>query len=190
MVCSEDARTGELDVSLLERLFERPLYIPKRRQSISSLIQSFPELSVNNKSSSSTSTNSSLIPSAISKPRQFTNLVKVSWPFNRMKMVAEREPCTQNYRSHPVILMPPSAMFYNDTLQPCANNGAVIWSGLSAPHLPVKFIGHNHPEATNDEVSSIPVPKSILSSSHLLSREPPGITKAKSGKWWTSSSRC
>lgn len=132
MVCSEDARTGELDVSLLERLFERPLYIPKRRQSISSLIQSFPELSVNNKSSSSTSTNSSLIPSAISKPRQFTNLVK-------------------NYRSHPVILMPPSAMFYNDTLQPCANNGAVIWSGLSAPHLPVKFIGHNHPEATNDE---------------------------------------
>lgn len=47
--------------------------------------------------------------------------------------------------------MPPSAMFYGDTLQPCAKNGMVVWSGLTAPHLPVKFIGHNDPEATKDE---------------------------------------
>ncbi|RXW11818.1 hypothetical protein EST38_g14038 [Candolleomyces aberdarensis] len=85
MISSEDARTGELDVSLLERLY---------------------------------------------KP--YTNLVK-------------------NYRSHPVILMPPSAIFYNDTLEPCAKNGSVTWSGLANPQLPLKFIGHNHPDATNDE---------------------------------------
>ncbi|EAU87611.2 helicase MOV-10 [Coprinopsis cinerea okayama7 len=86
IVTSEEARAGELDVSLLERLFERPLYAQAK-----------------------------------------------------------------NYRSHPVILMPPSAIFYNDTLEPCAKNGTVTWRRLPVPHLPLKFIGHEHPEATNDE---------------------------------------
>jgi hypothetical protein len=170
MICSEEARIGELDVSLLERLFERPLYIPKRRLTISSIFdasyqQQFPKLNQHSQSQTQlqhnifSSTNSSYMPngSVTSTNKRFTNLVKVCSPLHTPKHRLTRALFEQNYRSHPVILMPPSAMFYNDTLQPCAKNGTVIWSGLSAPHLPVKFIGHNHPEATNDEArASLP----------------------------------
>lgn len=183
MICSEDARIGELDVSLLERLFERALYAQsKSRPRSSSLIHrhlsyqhqtqqqiirqnpqqispsasyasavsgyssndllssaNFSSFVTSNSTSTATfvdgyTPTSTFIPSFDStfRYRPYTNLVK-------------------NYRSHPVILMPPSAIFYNDTLEPCAKNGSVTWSGLANPQLPLKFIGHNHPEATNDE---------------------------------------
>jgi superfamily I DNA and/or RNA helicase len=58
---------------------------------------------------------------------------------------------SQNYRSHPVLLMPPSAMFYNDTLQPCATNGYIVWSQMADPRLPFMFINNEGNEASDDE---------------------------------------
>lgn len=99
IIFSDRCRSNDLDISLLERLFERPLY-----------------------------TNAQ---SSIYKP--FVNLVK-------------------NYRSHPAILMPPSALFYNDTLEPCAReNGDVVWSGLPNAKIPLTFIGSTSLEECIDE---------------------------------------
>ncbi|KAJ3554546.1 hypothetical protein NP233_g12400 [Leucocoprinus birnbaumii] len=79
IVSSPEARKAELDTSLLQRLFERPLYSDEQSTT----------------------------------------------PYYR--------PCThlcKNYRSHPAILMPPSALFYNDSLVPFAKNGRVVWERL------------------------------------------------------------
>lgn len=106
IVASDEARSAELEVSLLERLFERPLY-------------------------------STYVPESplVHRPLPYTKLVK-------------------NYRSHPAILMPPSAIFYNDTLQPCARNGKISWTGLPNPRLPLKFIGTEALEKSTDEKAS------------------------------------
>lgn len=56
--------------------------------------------------------------------------------------------------SHPAILMPPSAIFYNDSLVPCAVNGSVSWSGLPNPRLPLLLIGNESKEECVDEVYS------------------------------------
>lgn len=48
--------------------------------------------------------------------------------------------------------MPPSAIFYNDTLLPFARNHKIIWSGMPKPFLPLKFIGSTSPEDSSDEV--------------------------------------
>ncbi|KAL1745330.1 P-loop containing nucleoside triphosphate hydrolase protein [Schizophyllum fasciatum] len=95
IVASPRARSSELDVSLLERLFQRPLY--------------------------------SEHPLSKSKP---------------------------NYRSHPIILMPPSAIIYNDMLKPCAKNGTIAWAGLPKRDIPLLFIGHEGDEDCVDERSS------------------------------------
>lgn len=112
IVTSGRARAGELDISLLERLFQRPLYADhaqarSKMQKVAIHVQP-----------------PTFIP--------FTNLVK-------------------NYRSHPAILMPPSAIFYEDSLEPCAANGITSWSKLPNPQLPLIFIGHEHKEETVDE---------------------------------------
>ncbi|KAK7039176.1 adenylosuccinase ade13 [Paramarasmius palmivorus] len=101
IISSDEARNHDLDVSLLERLFERPLYSehPEARAKIGHGYH---------------------VNTGPFKP--FVNLVK-------------------NYRSHPAILMPPSAMFYNDTLEPYAANGLISWTGLPNPTFPLKFIG-------------------------------------------------
>ncbi|KAK0463235.1 helicase MOV-10 [Desarmillaria tabescens] len=99
IIFSDHCRSNDLDISLLERLFERPLYTNEQ--------------------------------CSIYKP--FVNLVK-------------------NYRSHPAILMPPSALFYNDTLEPCARgNGVVAWSGLPNDKIPLMFIGSTSLEECIDE---------------------------------------
>ncbi|KAK0476087.1 AAA domain-containing protein [Armillaria novae-zelandiae] len=99
IIFSDHCRSNDLDISLLERLFERPLY---------------------------TNEQSSIY-------KTFVNLVK-------------------NYRSHPAILMPPSALFYNDTLEPCARgNGDVVWSGLPNAKIPLTFIGSTSLEECIDE---------------------------------------
>ncbi|KAL1712139.1 P-loop containing nucleoside triphosphate hydrolase protein [Schizophyllum commune] len=100
IVASSRARSSELDVSLLERLFLRPLY--------------------------------------------------AEHPLSR----GEMDFLKKNYRSHPVILMPPSAMIYNDTLEPCAQNGIVAWAGLPKRDIPLLFIGHEGHEDCVDERSS------------------------------------
>ncbi|KAJ3505597.1 hypothetical protein NLJ89_g7334 [Agrocybe chaxingu] len=117
LISSDEARAAELEVSLLERLFERPLY--------SDFIEATRKVSINGHGRS---TASQRLP-------PYTRLVK-------------------NYRSHPAILMPPSAIFYNDTLEPCAENGKVVWKGLSNPDLPLKFIGDESPEESSDERAS------------------------------------
>lgn len=106
IVASDEARSAELEVSLLERLFERPLY-------------------------------STYVPEGPSPLRP--------WPYTKL---------VKNYRSHPAILMPPSAIFYNDTLQPYAQNGKISWSGLPNPRLPLKFIGTDALEKSTDEKAS------------------------------------
>jgi len=50
--------------------------------------------------------------------------------------------------------MPPSAIFYNDTLQPYARNGKISWSGLPNPLLPLKFVGTEASEKSTDERAS------------------------------------
>ncbi|KAJ7146052.1 P-loop containing nucleoside triphosphate hydrolase protein [Mycena epipterygia] len=107
-IFSDAARDGELDVSLLQRLLDRPVYAAPRKE----------------------------VTSKRSRFRPHTNLVK-------------------NYRSHPAILMPPSAMFYDDSLVPCAVNlGTIVWSGLPNPHLPLLFVGNESKEECVDERSS------------------------------------
>ncbi|KAG6856540.1 hypothetical protein H0H87_003359 [Tephrocybe sp. NHM501043] len=110
IVTSNKARTGELDVSLLERLFERSLYADHAHAR----------------------SRGPMLLSEVFKFTPFTNLVK-------------------NYRSHPAILMPPSAIFYNDSLEPCAKNGTISWTRLGNPELPLMFFGHEDPEECVDE---------------------------------------
>lgn len=49
--------------------------------------------------------------------------------------------------------MPPSAIFYDDSLVPCAINGTISWSGLHNPVLPLLFIGTDAKEECVDEVN-------------------------------------
>ncbi|KAF9480299.1 P-loop containing nucleoside triphosphate hydrolase protein [Pholiota conissans] len=138
-VVSNEARAAGFEISLLERLFERPLY------------HNF----MNNVSSQLDEDADNSLP--------YISLVK-------------------NYRSHAAILMPPSAIFYNDTLQPSAiTNGKIVWAGLAKPHLPLKFIGTDAVEESNDERASwfnpgqinkvVEVIKSLLNEPRLC--EPP-----------------
>jgi len=50
--------------------------------------------------------------------------------------------------------MPPSAIFYNDTLQPYAANGKICWKRLSNLNFPLKFIGTDSAEKSTDERAS------------------------------------
>jgi hypothetical protein len=50
--------------------------------------------------------------------------------------------------------MPPSTIFYSDTLEPCADNGTVSWSELPIPDLPLVFLGNDSEEESHDEVCS------------------------------------
>ena len=51
--------------------------------------------------------------------------------------------------------MPPSTIFYDDRLQPCAQNGTVSWSRLPNSQLPLVFFGSDSEEASIDEVQLI-----------------------------------
>ncbi|KAJ7431230.1 P-loop containing nucleoside triphosphate hydrolase protein [Mycena latifolia] len=93
---SDAARDAELDVSLLQRLFDRPVYAAHRGKHY----------------------------------------------------------LLTHSSSHPAILMPPSAIFYEDSLVPCAANGTISWSGLPNPRLPLLFIGSESKEECVDERAS------------------------------------
>ncbi|KAF7307812.1 hypothetical protein MKEN_01141300 [Mycena kentingensis (nom. inval.)] len=108
IVAADAARDAELDVSLLQRLYDREVYANYRNKPWSITSMTF---------------------------RPFTNLVK-------------------NYRSHPAILMPPSAIFYDDSLVPCAVNGTIVWEGMLNPNLPLMFLGTESSEECVDERSS------------------------------------
>lgn len=69
--------------------------------------------------------------------------------------IRHSRPCghlRKNYRSHPVILMPPSALFYNDNLVPFAKNGMISWSGLPDNRLPIRILGCESEEEGVEEV--------------------------------------
>ncbi|KAJ7057940.1 P-loop containing nucleoside triphosphate hydrolase protein [Mycena amicta] len=99
IVAADAARDAELDVSLLQRLFDREVY--------SSYVK-----------------------------KGYTPLSSTL------------------FRPHPAILMPPSAIFYNDSLVPCAVNGTITWSGLPNPRLPLLFIASDSKEECIDERAS------------------------------------
>ncbi|KAF5383955.1 hypothetical protein D9757_007350 [Collybiopsis confluens] len=119
IITSQEARTHELDVSLLERLIERPLYSEHVDTRNARRQLPLTGLPLHQKSH-------------YSGFKPFVNLVK-------------------NYRSHPAILMPPSAMFYNDSLEPCARNGLISWAGLSNNKFPLMFLGCDTKDESLDE---------------------------------------
>lgn len=51
-----------------------------------------------------------------------------------------------------MILMPPSAIFYDDSLEPCAQNGTISWTGLPNSEFPLVFVGNDSDEESIDEV--------------------------------------
>lgn len=54
----------------------------------------------------------------------------------------------RNYRSHPAILAMPSSLFYNDTLEPAAEqtDSLLPWSGFMGRQLPVLFADSRSPD--------------------------------------------
>ncbi|CAK5271393.1 unnamed protein product [Mycena citricolor] len=107
IVAADAAREQEMDVSLLQRLFDRSVYGKNR----------------DGRPRSSTAF------------RPYANLIR-------------------NYRSHPAILMPPSAIFYDDALIPCARNGTITWSGLPNQRFPLLFVGTETEESCVDDRAS------------------------------------
>lgn len=133
-VTSSDARAAELDVSLLQRLFERPLYKnhPSSRQNMNS------RLLLVAADKRDLAENESHAASDLSPP--LCNLVK-------------------NYRSHIGLLMVPSASFYNDTLQPCAprsiqDTPMLRWPMLTSKSIPLLIWHVDGTEDMVDEGSS------------------------------------
>lgn len=130
---SAEARTAELDLSLLQRLFERQLYKnhPRARQNLKPQLL-LPVLQGNGQTSEQ---GPSPGPDDDDLSAPLCNLVK-------------------NYRSHVGLLMVPSLLFYNDTLQPCANSAVqqtplLNWPGLTNKTIPLLMW---HTEGTEDMV--------------------------------------
>ncbi|KAF5336688.1 hypothetical protein D9758_015674 [Tetrapyrgos nigripes] len=118
IITSDEARAHELDISLLERLFESPLYAEHseaRSRLHLELEDGYPHSPTRNHNHVQNHRN-------VKPFKPFANLVK-------------------NYRSHPAILMPPSAMFYNDSLEPYATNGFISWNKLPNNKFPLMFVG-------------------------------------------------
>lgn len=128
-VTSAESRAAELDLSLLQRLFERPLYKehPRARQNLR------PSLLVPTRDVAKEVVESDIVQYDLSAP--LCNLVK-------------------NYRSHVGLLMVPSASFYDDTLQPFAgqeiqNTPLLEWPFLTSNSIPMLIW---HTEGTEDMV--------------------------------------
>ncbi len=60
-----------------------------------------------------------------------------------------------NYRSHPGILLLPSTLFYEDTLEPKADTPLLTWGGMLNPKLPVVIKGIEAAEDWVEEVSKL-----------------------------------
>jgi hypothetical protein len=82
--------------------------------------------------------------------------------------------------------MPPSAIFYDDALEPFAQNGSVSWSGLPNPQLPLAFIGSSSEEQSVDEVWVFPR-KSHCIIIYLSTSGPRGLMMVRLTKLWKQS---
>lgn len=131
-VTSTEARAAELDLSLLQRLFERQLYKthPKARSKLKSrFLVSPPDKSDRTDPASDQDLSAPLC-----------NLIN-------------------NYRSHVGLLMTPSYLFYNDTLQPCAPSRVqktplLNWPNLTNTTIPLLIWHTDGTEDMVDEGSS------------------------------------
>ena len=117
-ISSAVARLHELDLSLLQRLFERPFYKdhPRARHNLPAacglrLLRPFTLPSTQNFDGQ----DDWLLEQDDDKieGRDKLDSMDLSVPFANF---------INNYRSHPGLLMIPSALFYNDTLEPCASS--------------------------------------------------------------------
>lgn len=133
-VTSPEARAAELDVSLLQRLFERPLYKnhPGSRQNLG--------------------------PRLLGTEASTVDLAEAS-TINIKDLTSPLCNLMKNYRSHIGLLMVPSASFYNDTLQPCAPRSIqetpmLQWPLLTSRSIPLMLWHVDGTEDMVDEGSS------------------------------------
>ncbi|KAG0152337.1 hypothetical protein CROQUDRAFT_649720, partial [Cronartium quercuum f. sp. fusiforme G11] len=165
-VISGLTRTFDLDVSLLQRLLEREAYsakpLPRSRAR---------PLFLRPKDGWTYPTYGHLSPvDSAEHHRQFTRFpIKVPLtpesPHSLEDCEDTRDDCdhvvhlSSNYRSHPTLLMLPSTLFYNDTLEPCAppqilNTELVNWARLPHKGTPIIFKSVQCTEDWVDEGSS------------------------------------
>ncbi|KAI9204489.1 P-loop containing nucleoside triphosphate hydrolase protein [Polychytrium aggregatum] len=128
MVRSKDARDGRFHISWLERCMASELY----RNHLFREQNPGSPLERSPKSAEKKKRGMYFVP-------PFVNLVK-------------------NYRSHPSILMMPSHMFYNNTLEACASESVTTslqyLSFLPNPKFPIQFIGVDGLDCCNGENAS------------------------------------
>lgn len=141
-ITSDEARQFELDLSLLQRLFERPVYAehPRARKNLPAAkggrLLSMPsargikdvDLDALSDVYSDSGTSQQL--EATVNPAE--EALDLSTPFANL---------INNYRSHPGLLMVPSSLFYYDTLEPMAghdiqNTKLCRWPMLPNPEIP------------------------------------------------------
>lgn len=134
-IWSEEARSRDLDNSLLSRLFMRSVYAnhPEARRHLRSHTKK--TLTSRKKGLAN-----GIRTSATQADIPFVNLIR-------------------NYRSHTAILCGPSAMFYEDTLVPCASESVLAstlpnYPGQVRPGYPVSFWDSDSVETMVDEGAS------------------------------------
>lgn len=123
---SHEARSNGLDISILERLWERPVY-KSAMQRLRQGRRKFTLKSLNG--------DANRIQEIIGKEKICAQLV-------------------QNYRAtHPALLMVASSLFYNDTLRPADLRSSELrnWSGLPMKGFPLVFEGVEGEEKWVDE---------------------------------------
>lgn len=133
-IWSEEARSRDLDNSLLGRLFLRDVYAthPEARRHLRPEAKKTLTRKKQTNSKKQSTTQTADVP--------FVNLIR-------------------NYRSHTAILAAPSVMFYEDTLVPCVSPAVFsstlpLWQGQVRPGFPVSFWNVDSPETMVDDGAS------------------------------------
>jgi helicase MOV-10 len=85
-----------------------------------------------------------------------------------------------NYRSHPGILLLPSTLFYDDTLEPKANVPVPAWKWLPNSKLPVAIRGIESTEDWVEEASRVVTTRPHRHLWRCHDRERPTSTRGKS----------